>query len=88
MRPSALGGEPAELDQARLLGVELQAELRERVAEVCPEPQRIAPVLESHHEVIGETHDQDLAARVPTSPLVSLQIKDVVQVHVRQQWRY
>ena len=32
MRPSALGGEPAELDQARLLGVELQAELREPVA--------------------------------------------------------
>jgi len=53
MRPSALGGEPAELDQARLRGVELQAELREPVAEICPEPQRVAPVLESHHEVIG-----------------------------------
>ena len=33
-----LGGEPPEPDQPRLVGVELQAELREPVAKVRPEP--------------------------------------------------
>src|SRR5450755_4612450 len=44
------GGEPPELDQARLLGVQLQAELRESVAKLRPEPLGVVPMLESHHE--------------------------------------
>jgi tRNA A37 threonylcarbamoyladenosine synthetase subunit TsaC/SUA5/YrdC len=80
-----LGGEPSESDQARLLGIQLQAELREPVAKICPEPLGVVPMLESHHEVVSETHDDHVAARVPNSPLVGPKVKDVVQVDVREQ---
>src|SRR5512142_2150873 len=70
-RLSSLGGEPSELDQPRLLGVQIQTELREPVAKVRPEPLGVTPVLESHHGVVGETHDRYVTARVSTSPLVS-----------------
>ncbi len=70
-RLSSLDGEPSELDQPRLLGSQLQTELREPVAKVRPEPLGVIPVLESHHGIIGETHDHYVAARVSTSPLVS-----------------
>ena len=79
-----LSGEPPKPDQARLLGVQLQAELREPVAKVRPEPLGIIAMLESHHEVVSETRDDNVTARVPSSPLVSPQVKDVVQVDVRQ----
>src|SRR5437763_11986353 len=73
------GGEPPELDQPCLLGVQLQAELREPVAQVSPEPLRVLPVLESHHEVVSPAHDDDVAVRVPTPPLVSPEVEDVVE---------
>ena len=87
-RPRAsrsLGGEPPELDQARLLGVQLQAELREPVAKIRPEPLGVVPMLEPHHEVVSEPHDDHVTARVPPPPLVGPQVEDVVQVDVRQQ---
>jgi hypothetical protein len=71
--------------EPRLLGVQLQAELREPVAKVGPEPIGITAMLEPHHEVVGETRDNDVTARVPSSPLVSPQVKEVVQVAVRQE---
>src|SRR5712691_11401199 len=46
-RSPSLGGEPSELDQARLLGRQFQRELREPVAKVCEEPLRILLVLEA-----------------------------------------
>ena len=51
------GGVPPELDQPRLLGVQLQTELREPVAQLSPEPFGVLPVLKPHHEVISPTHD-------------------------------
>ena len=89
-RPRAspvLGGEPPELDQPRLLGVQLQAELREPCAKIGQEPLGVIPVLEAHHEVVGEAHDDHVTARVPTPPLVGPQVEDVVQVDVRKQRR-
>jgi len=68
---SSLGGEPSELDQSRLLGVQLQVELRESLAEFRPEPLGVVPMLESHHGIVSETHDDHVAVRVPLSPLVS-----------------
>ena len=84
-RLSILGGEPPELDQTRLLGVQLQGELRESFAQVRPEPLGVVPVLESHHGVVGETHDDHVTARVPSSPLVGPKVEDVVEVDVREQ---
>jgi hypothetical protein len=79
-----LGGEPPEPDQARLLGVELQVELREPLAKVRPEPLGVVPMLEAHHEVVGETHDDHVPVRVPSPPLVSPEVKDVVRIDVRK----
>src|SRR5438309_10980367 len=45
------GGVPPELDQPRLLGVQLQTEFREPVAKVSPELLCVFPMLKSHHEV-------------------------------------
>ena len=85
-RPS-LGGVPAELDQARLLGVQLQAELREPVAKIRPEPLGVIPILEPHHDVVSEANDDHVTARVPSSPLVGPEVEDVVQVDVPEQRR-
>src|SRR5579862_9743269 len=54
------GGGPPELDQPRLVGVQLQSELREPAAKVGPEPLGVLPMLESHHQVVRETHDHDV----------------------------
>ena len=80
-----LSGEPPKPNQPRLLGVELQAELREPVAKVRPEPLGIIAMLEPHHEVVSETRDDNVTARMPSSPLVSPQVKDVMQADVRQE---
>jgi hypothetical protein len=82
---SIAGGVPSELDQPRLLGVQLQAELREPVAQVSPEPLGVLLMLESHHEVVSETRDHDIAVRVPSPARVSPEVEDVVQVDVRQE---
>ena len=78
-------GEPPELDKPRLLGVQLQVELREPAAKIRPEPLSVIPILETHHGVVGETHDNHVAARVPLSPLVNPQVEDVVRVDVREE---
>src|SRR5690349_16240454 len=78
---------PPELDQPRLLSVQLQTEFREPVAKVSPEPFSVFPMLKSHHEVIGEAHDHNVPMRVPSPPLVSPQVQDVVRVDVPKQRR-
>jgi hypothetical protein len=84
---SSLGSEPAELDQPRLLGRELQAERREPAAKLGEEPLRILVVLKAHNVVVGEAHDDHVAVRIPASPLGSPQVEGVVQVHVGEQRR-
>ena len=43
------GGEPPELDQPRLLGRQLQVELRKPSAKVSVKPLCVLPILEPHH---------------------------------------
>src|SRR5919109_4173919 len=84
----APGREPAELDQARLARVQLQGESREPVAEVPQELPGVSQMLEPGDEVVGEAHDDHVAARVPPSPPPGPQVKDIVEVDVRQQRGY
>jgi hypothetical protein len=63
-------GEPPELDQPRLLIRQLQAEVREPLAKIREEPLGVVTMLEAHHEVVRVAHDDHLAARLPTPPLV------------------
>src|SRR3954454_1559027 len=61
--PSTIGGEPAELDQTGLVGMQLQPEPREPAAKIGLKPPRVPPVLEAHHEVSRrrESHPPALA---------------------------
>src|SRR5216683_2133199 len=81
------GGEPPELDQPRLARVQIQPELREPLAEIVQEPACILVILETHDEVVCETHDDDIPARNMTPPPVGPQVEDIMEVNVRQQWR-
>ena len=84
---TSLGGEPAELDQSRLLRMQLQTELREPVVKVGEEPLGVLTALEAHDVVVGEPRQDHVPARVPRSPLVGPQVEDVVQVDVGKQRR-
>src|SRR5512142_1229614 len=82
------GGEPPELDQPRLARVQLQGEPREPLAEIPQELPGVSQMLEPGDEVVGETHDDHVAARVPPPPPLGPQVKDIVEVDVRQQRGY
>src|SRR5213593_3965108 len=77
--------EAADLDEARLVGMQRQPELREPLAQLGEELLGLLPMLESHDEVVGEAHDHDLSARLLLSPPLDPEIEHVVQVEVGQQ---
>src|SRR5205807_5967601 len=81
-RLPSLGGEPAELDQPRLLGRQHQAELRKPAAKVIEEPARILLALETDDVVVSEARDDHLTMRVSPSPLVGPQVKHIMEVDV------
>src|SRR6266516_111230 len=81
------GGLPPELDQPGLIRVQLQPELRGPAAKLVPEPLSVFPVLEPDDEIVGETHDDHITARVPLPPPAGPQVQDVAQVHVGEQRR-
>ena len=85
--PAVLGSEPPELDQAGLLGVQLQVEPGETLHQVLVEPLGIGTMLETDNDVVGEAHDDHLTVSLPPPPLPGPQIEDVVQVDVREQGR-
>src|SRR5438552_17864991 len=78
------GGVPPELDQARLARVQSQGELREPLAKVRQEPLRVTLMLKARDEVIRETHDDHVTARVAAPPPAGPQVEDIVEVDVRQ----
>jgi len=86
-RPPVSGGVPSELDQACLLGVQLQRELREALAQVGQEPLGVLTMLEAHNEVVRPAHDDHVTMSVAAPPLLGPQVKNVVKVDVRQERR-
>src|SRR4030081_1162506 len=82
-RPPVLSRKPAKLDQARLVRVPLQRELREPLAKLSQEPPRILLILKPHDEVVRETHDDHITVCMTTSPPVGPQVEDIVQIDVR-----
>ncbi len=65
--------------------MQLQPELREPLAEIGKEPQRILLVFEAHNEVVRPTHDDHIPVRVAASPPVCPQVEDVMKVNVGEQ---
>ncbi len=58
------GGEPSELDQARLLVRQFHVELREPLAKVSQEPLSVLMMLKARHEVISLCRVSGYAERV------------------------
>lgn len=84
---TSLGGESAELDQPRLVWVQLQREPREPDVKIREEPLGVVPVLKAHDIVVREPRQPPIPARVSHSPLVGPQVEGVVQVNVCKQRR-
>src|SRR5664280_370904 len=63
--PAVLDGEPPKLDQARLLGVELQAEPGETLHQVRVEPLGVSTMLKADNEVVGKPHDDHVTVSLP-----------------------
>ena len=82
--PAIIGGEPPELDQACLIGVQFQAELVEAIPQVFVELLGIRTVFEAQHNVVGESHHDNVTVRMSPSPLIGPKIEHVVQVHIRK----
>ena len=84
---SPRGGVPPEFDQPGFVRVQLQAELREPLAQRPLEPLSVVLVLEPCDKIISEPHDDHVTARVMLPPPLGPQVQDVVQVHVGEQRR-
>ena len=78
---------PAELDKAGLVGVQLQGELREPVAEVAEELLGVTLMLEPDDEVVRPAHDHHVTARLTPPPLPGPPVQDVMEVHVGEERR-
>lgn len=77
LRLPSRGSVPAELDQARLLGVQLQREFPESIPEALEESLGIRLVLEANNEVIRPAGDDDVSPRVLLPPLLDPQVEGV-----------
>lgn len=77
--PATLGRIAAELHRARLLGVQRQPEPREPVTQRGQEALGLLALLETHHEVVGEPDDHDLAGRLSPTPAVDPLVEHVVE---------
>src|SRR5687768_5629248 len=64
------GRKAPKLDQPCLLGVQLQPEALQSLAQLGHETLRFASVLEAHDEVVGVAHLYDLTPRLPSPPAV------------------
>ena len=84
---TALCGIPSELDEPGLVGVQVQSESSKPVLCGIQETLCVPLMLETHHEIIGVSHDDCVACDLVTAPfLLEPQVEDVVQVDVRQDW--
>jgi hypothetical protein len=81
------GGKASELDEPRLVGVQLQPEPRKSLTKVGEELPCVILILESGGKVVGEADDDDVTMRLPLSPLPDPPVEDVVEVDVGKQGR-
>jgi len=76
-----------ELQQPRLLGMQFQVELPHSFREFRSELIGIRFVPESNHDVVCESHDDDIAVRALQTPRLDPQVEYVMKVDVRQERR-
>lgn len=76
----------AKLQQPRLVRMQRKRELFQPRSHRVPEAPRVVFVLEADHDIIRVPQNDHVAFGFPPSPPIGPEIKDVVQVHVREQW--
>ena len=76
-----------KLQQPRFLGMQFQVELPHSFGEFRPKLIGIRFAVESHHDVISESHDDDIAVCPLLSPCLDPQIEYVMKIDVRQKRR-
>src|SRR6266567_498664 len=79
--------ERSELQKPRFVGMQFQAELPESLGKFHSKLLGIRFVLESDHDVVRVPHDDDIAVRLLSTPCLDPQIKNVMEIDVRQQRR-
>jgi hypothetical protein len=75
----------AKLDDSRFVGMQLKSETRESLAQFSQKPLCFLPMLKSCHEVIGETGEDYLPARLLLPPSLDPEVENIVEVDVGQQ---
>src|SRR5215469_15414705 len=73
-----------ELNQTGLLRMKRQRELLESRTHRLLKGPGIGIVLEANYNVVGITHDNDIARGLTPSPAMGPEVEDVVQIHVRE----
>ena len=76
-----------ELQQPRLLGMQFQVELPHSFREFRPKLIGIRFVPESNHDVVRESHHDDIAVRALLTPRLDPQVEYVMKIDVRQKRR-
>src|SRR6266404_77063 len=76
-----------ELQKPRLLGMQFQVELSHSFRKFCPELIGIRFAVEAHHDVVCESHHDDIAVCTLLTPCLGPQIKYVMKIDVRQKRR-
>ena len=71
----------AELNQACLLPMQRQRELRQSLAHVRQEPHGLGLVLKANDDVVSVARDDDVSLGMALPPLVRPRIKDLVPLH-------
>src|ERR1700730_950481 len=83
-RPPLLSRVAAKAEQTRLVGMQLQAELREATAQRVEKLLGFMPLLESNDEIIHLAHHDHIPARFTASPSLNPAIEHLVPVEVGQ----
>src|SRR5271165_6385118 len=76
-----------KLQQSRLFGMQFQVELLHSFRKFSPKLIGIRFIPESNHDVVRESHDDDIAVRALLTPRLDPQVEDVVKIDVRQKRR-
>src|SRR6267378_6921590 len=76
-----------ELQQPRFLGMQLQVELLHAFRKFRPKLVGIRLAFKSNHDVVRETHHDDLAARPLLTPCLDPQVEYVMKIDVSQERR-
>lgn len=82
--PSVAVRKAAELDQARLVGMQLQTKLSKSLAQCDQELLGLGSMLKAHNEIIRKAHHDHVAVRPLPTPLLDPEVEHVVQVEVGQ----